>query len=75
MKLLTTKDKWPNKINDLIYKFNGLTRKEKKYINNKLNKNALNLFINLRYPVDPQRYDPMTKQELLKELKYSRYNE
>ena len=71
--MLGENDKFPQKINDLIYKDKGLSKKEITYLKNKLKKDALNLFVNLRYPVDPVRYDPMTKKELLKELKYPRY--
>ncbi len=72
--MLDIDDKWPKKIDNLIYLNRKLNLKERKYINNNLNKRALNLFINLRYATDPI-YDKMTKKELINELKYSRYNE
>ena len=71
--MLDKNDKWPSKINDLIYIDRGLNYEEINYIKNKLKKNALQLFVNLRYAPDPIRYNKMTKILLLKELKYKRY--
>jgi hypothetical protein len=72
--MLGPNHKWSEKINFYCYTIRGLTNSESNYINNKLNKEELYLFVNLRYPVDPIRYDKMTKKQLLKELKYNRYN-
>ena len=71
--MLDENDKWPSKIDHLIYIDRGLNAKEKIYIKNKLKINALRLFLNLRYAPDPIRYNKMTKDILLKELKYKRY--
>ena len=65
---------WTKKIDNLIYINKGLNIKERNYIKNKLNIKMLRLFVNLRYAADPIRYDNMTKNKLLNELKYSRYN-
>ena len=70
--MLGPNNEWGKKINGYCYIRRGLTKSESKYINNKLNKEALYLFVNLRYPVDPVRYNRMTKKQLLKELKYDR---
>ena len=71
--MLDENDNWPSKIKNLISINRGLNSKEKNYIKNKLKKNALQLFVNLRYAPDPIRYNKMTKDTLLKELKYKRY--
>ena len=71
--MLDENEKWPSKINNLIYINRGLNSKEQNYIKNKLKINALRLFVNLRYAPDPIRYNKMTKDTLLKELKYKRY--
>ncbi len=71
--MLDENDKWPSKIENLISINRGLNSKERNYIKNKLKKNALRLFVNLRYAPDPIRYNKMTKDALLKELKYKRY--
>jgi len=65
---------WPGKIKNLIYTDRGLNSKERNYIKNKLKVDALRIFVNLRYAVDPIRYDNMKKAELLNELKYKRYD-
>jgi len=71
--MLDENDKWPDKINNFIYINRGLKSKEINYIKNILKIKALRLFVNLRYAPDPIRYDKMTKDVLLKELKYNRY--
>lgn len=71
--MLDENDKWPSKIENLISINRGLNSKEINYIKNKLKINALRLFVNLRYAPDPIRYNKMTKDTLLKELKYKRY--
>ena len=71
--MLDENEEWSNKINNLIYINRGLNSKEINYIKNKLKKNALRLFLNLRYAPDPIRYNKMTKDILLNELKYKRY--
>ena len=65
---------WPDKINNLISIDRGLNSKERNYIKNKLKVDALRLFVNFRYAVDPIRYDNMKKDELLNELQYKRYD-
>ena len=72
--MLNLNDKWTTKINNLIYVDKGLNRKERNYIKNTLKVEALRSFVNLRYAVDPVRYDKMKKNELVDELKYSRYD-
>ena len=71
--MLDENDKWPSKIENLISITRGLNSKEINYIKNKLKINALRLFVNLRYAPDPIRYNKMTKDTLLKGLKYKRY--
>ena len=73
-KLYGENDKWPKEITYLIYKEDGLTTKEKLYISKTLKIKALRLFLNLRYPTDPVRYNSMNKDQLIKELKYNRYD-
>ena len=73
-KLYGENDKWPKEITYLIYKEDGLTTKEKLYISKTLKIKALRLFLNLRYPTDPVRYNSMNKDQLIKELKYKRYD-
>ena len=72
--MLNLNDKWTTKINNLIYVDKGLNRKERNYIKNTLKVEALRSFVNLRYAADPVRYDKMKKNELVDELKYSRYD-
>jgi hypothetical protein len=72
--MLDINDKWTKKLNSLIYIDRCLTNKEITYIKNLLNVNSLRLFVNLRYAPDPNRYDNMTKKDLLNELKFSRYD-
>ena len=71
--MLDENDKWPSKIENLISINRGLNSKERNYIKNKLKIDALRLFLNLRYAPDPIRYNKMTKNLLLNELKYKRY--
>ena len=71
--MLDENEEWSSKINNLIYINRGLNSKERNYIKNKLKINALRLFLNLRYAPDPIRYNKMTKNLLLNELKYKRY--
>ena len=71
--MLDINDKWPTKINNLIYINRGLNNKERNYIFNILKIKALRLFVNLRYPPDPIRYNNMKKNELKNELKHRRY--
>ena len=72
--MLDENDKWPKKIDTLIYTNRGLHFNEINYIKKTLTIGALRLFVNLRYAVDPCRYDKMTKKELADELKYNRYD-
>ena len=74
MKKLSDKNKWPKYIFEYLYEYNGLKTREIKIIDKKLNKNALKLFINMRYAVDPIRYDKMLRSQLLNELRYPRYD-
>ena len=67
-------DTWPDWINKLTYLDRPLTKKERNRLGRSLNKQGLYFFVNLRYPPDPCRYDPMLKKDLLDELKYPRYN-
>ena len=73
-KLYGENDKWPKEITYLLYKEDDLTTKEKLYISKTLKIKALRLFLNLRYPTDPVRYNSMNKDQLIKELKYKRYD-
>ena len=60
--LLGPDNEWPTPIKSLIYKDNGLAEDEQDLINSVLNKKGLYLFVNLRYPPDPVRYEKMTKK-------------
>ena len=66
---------WTREINNLIYINRGLNMKERNLIKKMLKVYDLRIFVNLRYAVDPLRYDMMNKNELVNELKYSRYEE
>jgi len=72
--MLGENDKWPKKIDTLIYTDRGLNLKERTYIKNTLTVGALRTLVNVRYAVDPIRYNKMKKKELVDELKYSRYD-
>jgi len=72
--MLGENDKWPEKINTLTYTDKGLYLKERNYIKNTLTVEALRSLVNVRYAVDPIRYNKMKKKELVDELKYSRYD-
>ena len=67
-----TEDEVGNKFGGLT---RGLTKNERELVGRSLTKEELYLFINTRYPVDPCRYDPMSKQELIDELKYPMYSD
>ncbi len=60
--MLDENEKWPSKIEDLISINRGLNCEERNYIKNKLKKNTLRLFVNLRYAPDTIRYNKMTKE-------------
>lgn len=70
---LGEKDKFPPKVEKLLYINRGLKTDETRYIYNKMKKEALKLFVSMRYGPDPNRYDAMTKRELIKELRHRRY--
>ena len=72
--MLGENDKWPEEINTLTYTDRGLYRNEINYIKKTLTVGALRSLVNIRYAVDPCRYDKMTKKELADELKYNRYD-
>mgnify|MGYP001191171286 FL=1 len=52
----------------------GLTKKERDLLNNR-SLSELKLWVNVRYPPDPQRYDKMSKKQLISEFKFPRYND
>ena len=70
---LGEKDKFPPKVEKLLYINRGLKLDERLYIYNKMKIGALKLFVYMRYGPDPIKYDTMTKRELIKELRHRRY--
>ena len=68
-------ENFPKEITDLIYINRGLKNNEINYIKKMLKLDTLRNLVNLRYAPDPIRYGNMKKNELLNELKYSRYDD
>ena len=70
-------EKYPyySKLDRLCYKDKGLTEKEREYVNKRLTKDFLYIYVNTRYTPNPVRYLKMTKQQLIDELKYDRYED
>jgi hypothetical protein len=53
----------------------GLTKEERHFLASKFTVSELNEMVNVRYAVDPQRYDKMSKKELVQEFRYPRYDD
>lgn len=56
----------------LLHLTRGLEESERKYIQNLLRLKELRYFIQIRYGGNPNKYNNMTKIELIDKLKYER---
>ena len=61
-------------IQDILSREKGLTKKERDLLNKTLSQSELCFLTNFRYAPDPQRYDKMSKNQLISEFKYPRWD-
>lgn len=61
-------------IQDILSREKGLTKKERDLLNKTLSQAELCFLSNFRFAPDPQRYDKMSKNQLISEFKYPRWD-
>ena len=61
-------------IQDILSREKGLTKKERDLLNKTISQAELCFLVNFRYAPDPQRYDKMSKNQLISEFKYPRWD-